>query len=81
MVELMLPALVAALILVASHGYLGIHVIARGVIFVDLALAQVAALGYTAATLLGYAPGSGVGYALGIGATLLGALLFSVTRI
>ena len=81
MLELMLPALVAALILVASHGYLGIHVIARGVIFVDLALAQVAALGYTAATLLGYAPGSGVGYALGIGATLLGALLFSVTRI
>jgi zinc/manganese transport system permease protein len=81
MLELMLPALVAALILVASHGYLGIHVIARGVIFVDLALAQMAAMGYTAATLLDYSPGSGVGYALGIGATLMGALLFSATRI
>jgi zinc/manganese transport system permease protein len=81
MLELMLPALAAALILVASHGYLGIHVIARGVIFVDLALAQVAALGYTTATLLGYGAASPVGYAFGIGATLLGALLFSVTRV
>ena len=43
MLEIMLPALVASLILVGMHAYLGIHVIARGVIFVDLALAQVAA--------------------------------------
>ena len=47
----MLPALVAALILVGIHGYLGIHIIAREVIFVDLALAQVAALGWAAAGL------------------------------
>jgi len=51
MLELMLPALVASLILVGIHGYLGIHIIARGVIFVDLALAQVAALGWAVAGL------------------------------
>ena len=49
MIQLMLPALVASLILVGIHGYLGIHIIARGVIFVDLALAQVAAFGWAAA--------------------------------
>lgn len=81
MLELMLPALVAALILVGIHGYLGIHIIARGVIFVDLALAQAAALGYSAATLAGFGTGSAVAYLCGLGATLLGALLFSVTRI
>ncbi len=81
MIELMLPALVAALILVGIHGYLGVHVIARGVIFVDLALAQVAALGYTAATLLGFPGGSLEAYLVGLGATLLGAFVFSVTRI
>ncbi|MFQ5679543.1 MAG: metal ABC transporter permease [Gemmatimonadota bacterium] len=81
MLELMLPALVAALLLAASHGYLGIHIIARGVIFVDLALAQVAALGYTAATLIGFGPSSAVAYGMGLGATLLGALVFSLSRI
>lgn len=81
MLELMLPALVAALILVGIHGYLGVHVIARGVIFVDLALAQVAALGYAAATLLGLPAASTGAYLVGLGATLLGALVFSVTRI
>ncbi|MFQ5690280.1 MAG: metal ABC transporter permease [Gemmatimonadota bacterium] len=81
MFELMLPALVAALLLAASHGYLGLHIIARGVIFVDLALAQVAALGYTAATLLGLGPSSPAAYAMGLGATLLGAFIFSVSRI
>lgn len=81
MVELMLPALVAALILVGIHGYLGVHIIARGVIFVDLALAQVAALGYTGATLVGFGAGSLEAYLVGLGATLLGALVFSVTRI
>lgn len=81
MIDIMLPALVAALILVGIHGYLGVHIIARGVIFVDLALAQVAALGYTAATLIGFPAGSLAAYLVGLGATLLGALVFSVTRI
>ncbi len=89
MLELMLPALVAALILVGIHGYLGIHIIARGVIFVDLALAQVAALGWAAAGLgLAHAveqatgiPESMAGYAIGITATLIAAALFSISRL
>ncbi|UCC73516.1 MAG: metal ABC transporter permease [Gemmatimonadota bacterium] len=88
MAELMLPALVVSLILVGIHGYLGIHIIARGVIFVDLALAQVAALGWAAAGLglsealgdwLGI-PVSEAGYAIGLAATLIAAALFSVSR-
>jgi zinc/manganese transport system permease protein len=88
MLELMLPALVVSLILVGIHGYLGIHIIARGVIFVDLALAQVAALGWAAAglglsaklsALIGI-PVAEAGYAIGLAATLLAAALFSVTR-
>ena len=89
MLQLMLPALVAALILVGIHGYLGIHIIARGVIFVDLALAQVAALGWAAAGLglshaLGEAlgiPESVAGYAIGLAATLIAAALFSLSRL
>ncbi|MDH3734804.1 MAG: metal ABC transporter permease [Gemmatimonadota bacterium] len=81
MIDLMLAPLVAALILVGIHGYLGIHIIARGVIFVDLALAQVAALGFTAATLLGYAPGSAAAYGISVGATLVGAFMLSVSRV
>jgi zinc/manganese transport system permease protein len=79
---------VAALILVGLHAYLGIHIIARGVIFVDLALAQVAALGWAAAGLgLGHDLGQllGVseataGYFVGLAATLVAAALFSVSR-
>ncbi len=88
MIELMLPALVASLILVGIHGYLGIHIIARGVIFVDLALAQVAALGWAAAGLgLGHTlseltglPESEASYVVGLGATLVAAALFSLSR-
>lgn len=76
----MLPALVLSLILVGLHAYLGVHIIARGVIFVDLALAQLAALGWTAAGLAGVPPASAEAYLIGVGATLLGAFLFSVTR-
>ena len=44
---------VASLILTGIHAYLGVHVVERGVIFVDLALAQIAALGATIAILIG----------------------------
>ena len=49
---------VVCLILTGIHCYLGIHIVSRGVIFVDLALAQVAALGSTIALLAGYELGS-----------------------
>jgi hypothetical protein len=46
----------ASLILTGIHAYLGVHVVERGVIFVDLALAQIAALGATVAILAGMDP-------------------------
>lgn len=81
MIELMLPALVAALILVGLHAYLGIHIIARGVIFVDLALAQLAAAGATVAVFFGLHADSFGGYLFALAATILGAAVFSVSRI
>ena len=47
MVELLLWPFVAGLVLTGIHAYFGLHVLARGVVFVDLSLAQVAALGLT----------------------------------
>jgi len=70
----------ACLILTGIHVYLGIHVIERKVIFVDLALAQIAALGTTCAILLGHDLHSGVTYWLSLSATVLGAIVFSLTR-
>lgn len=80
MLELFLPPFVAALIILFTHAYFGLHVIQREVIFVDLALAQIAALGATAAFMLGAAHGSALGYAFSFGSTLLGAFIFSITR-
>jgi zinc/manganese transport system permease protein len=71
---------VACLLLVAMFAYLGIHIIAREVIFVDLSLAQMASLGSTSALLFGVAPHSALGYAFALGATMLGALIFALTR-
>ena len=52
--------LMACLILTGIHVYLGVHVIARKVIFVDLALAQIAALGTVTGVLLGYEVGKDI---------------------
>ena len=56
MVELLLWPLLAGLVLTSIHAYFGLHVLARGVIFVDLSLAQVAALGLTVAPSISVAP-------------------------
>jgi zinc/manganese transport system permease protein len=72
--------LIACLILTFIHGYLGLHVITREVIFVDIALAQVAALGTTAAYLFGYDFDSTVGYWMSLGFTLAGAAIFALSR-
>jgi zinc/manganese transport system permease protein len=80
LVQVMAAPFVACLLLVAMFAYLGIHIIAREVIFVDLSLAQMASLGSTSALLFGVAPHSALGYAFGLGATLLGALIFALTR-
>jgi zinc/manganese transport system permease protein len=80
MLDLILPPLAACMVIVAIHSYLGLHIIAREVIFVDLSLAQMAALGSTVAILAGSAPGSPVSYAYALGFTTLGAGLFALTR-
>jgi zinc/manganese transport system permease protein len=71
---------VASLILTGIHAYLGVHVVERGVIFVDLALAQIAALGATIAILIGMDPHGREAYFLSLGFTFLGAGIFSVAR-
>ncbi|HWZ82321.1 MAG TPA: metal ABC transporter permease [Terriglobales bacterium] len=71
---------VASLILTGIHAYLGVHVVERGVIFVDLALAQIAALGATIAILVGMDPHGRGAYFLSLGFTFLGAAIFSMAR-
>jgi len=71
---------VASLILTGIHTYLGMHVVERGVIFVDIALAQIAALGSVIAILFGLDVHSGTAYAISLGFTFLGAAVISVLR-
>ena len=82
--EWMLPPLAMCLVLTGIHGYLGIHVLSRKVIFVDLALAQIAALGSTVAVLLGYNPehasDATTVYLFSLGFTFVGAAVFALTR-
>ncbi|MBI4499908.1 MAG: metal ABC transporter permease [Gemmatimonadetes bacterium] len=80
MIEVMLPPFVACMILVAMLSYLGIHVIAREVIFVDLSLAQMAALGATSALLFNVEPDSVLGYLFALTFTTIGAFIFAMTR-
>jgi zinc/manganese transport system permease protein len=77
---LTLPFL-ACLILTAIHAYLGLHVLARGVIFVDLALAQVAALGLTLALLGGHPVESDAAWWYALVFAVGGAQLFALTRV
>src|SRR5712691_11051163 len=76
----MLPPFVACMVLVAMLSYLGLHVIAREVIFVDLSLAQMAALGSLSALLIHVNPESPTTYVFALLATAVGALLFALTR-
>ena len=70
----------ASLILTGIHAYLGVHVVERGVIFVDLALAQIAALGATTAILIGMDPHGQGAYWLSLGFTFVGAAIFAFAR-
>jgi zinc/manganese transport system permease protein len=78
--QLMLPPFMACMILVAMLSYLGLHVIAREVIFVDLSLAQMAALGSLSALLFHVRAESPSTYVFALLATAVGALLFALTR-
>ena len=79
-VDIMAPAFFECLVLVGIHSYLGIHVIKRKVIFVDLALAQIAALGTTVGFLFGILPTSLGAYWFSLAFTFIGAAVFSVFR-
>jgi zinc/manganese transport system permease protein len=68
------------LVLTGIHAYLGFHVIAREVVFVDIALAQIAALGATAAFLFDYELDTWESYASALGFTILGAGVLALTR-
>ena len=79
---LLIPAL-ASLVIAGIHAYLGLHVVERGVIFVDLALAQIAALGATVALLVpafGGDPHGPAVYWMSLGFTFIGAAVFSLVK-
>jgi zinc/manganese transport system permease protein len=76
----LLAPFVASLILTGIHAYLGVHVVERGVVFVDLSLAQIAALGTTIAVLYGYDAHQTAAYWFSLGFTFLGAAVFSTVR-
>src|SRR5215470_6573543 len=71
----------ASVAFVLIHAYLGVHVLRRNIIFADLALAQLSALGATVAFALGYAPVSPAGFAYAFAFTTLGAALLTATRV
>jgi zinc/manganese transport system permease protein len=73
-------ALVASLILAGIHAYLGFHIVRRGVIFVDLALAQMAALGVALSLILRVHESEYLTYFLALGMTWVGAAVFAWLR-
>src|SRR5947209_10716911 len=78
--EFLLAPFIASLILTGIHAYLGVHVVERGVIFVDLSLAQIAALGTTIAVLYVIEPHGGAAYVVSLIFTFIGAAVFSTIR-
>jgi zinc/manganese transport system permease protein len=80
MINFMLWPFLICVVLVGIHVYFGFHIIKRGIIFVDLSLAQVAALGTTLAFLLGFELDSEVAYLFSLGFALVGAAIFAFTR-
>src|ERR1043165_8753413 len=80
MLELLFWPLVAGLVLAGIHAYFGLHVLARGVVFVDLSLAQVAALGLTLAILTGHSVQSDAAYWYALIFAFGGAVLFALVR-
>src|SRR5580765_1416588 len=83
MLSFLAPCFAASLILAGIHAYLGVHVVERGVIFVDLSLAQIAALGATIALLTPFSngdPHAPMVYWVSLLFTFIGAFVFSTIR-
>ena len=78
--QFLLPAIVATLVIAGIHAYLGLHVVERGVIFVDLSLAQIASLGAAIAVWRGYDAHDPAIYWMSLAFTLIGALIFAMIK-
>lgn len=78
--DLLLLPFAAAVIFVLIHAYLGVHVLRRRIVFADLALAQLSALGATVAFANGYPPASAAGFAYALVFTAIGAALLTLLR-
>jgi len=76
----MLIPIIACLLLAGIHGYLGIHIVSRQVIFVDLAMAQIAALGAAVAMLFHFEFSSNFTYFFSLSFTMLGAVILAGTH-
>src|SRR5213592_3133242 len=81
MLDLLVVPFLACLVLTGIHVYLGLHVLARGVIFVDLALAQIAALGLSVAVLAGHPIQSDAAYWYALAFAVGGAAVFALSRL
>ncbi len=78
--SILVPAFLAGLLVLVSHVPLGMQVLSRGIVFIDLAIAQIAGLGVIAADLMGFEP-QGVGVQVSaVSAALLGAFLLTYTE-
>jgi len=78
--QILLPAFLFCCLMILTHSYLGLHVLARGIIFIDLALAQIAALGVSVAFLLGEEAHGSAAKLYALAATLLASFAFAALR-
>lgn len=78
--SILLPALVAGLLVTASHVPLGIQVLNRGIVFIDIAIAQIAGVGVIAAAFFGYEEQAVAVQLSALAAAMLGALLLTWTE-
>jgi zinc/manganese transport system permease protein len=78
--SIVVPALIAGLLVAATHVPLGMQVLARGIVFIDIAIAQIAGAGVMAGNYLGFDTQGVVVQACALSAALLGALLLTWTE-
>ncbi len=78
-ISILWPALIAGLLVTATHVPLGTQVLNRGIVFVDLAIAQIAGLGVICADWLGFEPQGWAVQLSALTAAVAGALLLTWT--
>ena len=78
--SLLVPALLAGLLVIATHAPLGIQVLNRGIVFIDIAIAQIAGVGVIAADYFGWEAQGIAVQVSALGAALAGALFLTWTE-